>query len=100
MSLYTRRKVPGLDCKIKLQFDYQEPRGDTTRELKYEIAIQPTGEIEIDVDALLNYCQSEKASSLNQPLRAIQAIDIVLKYGTKDRHVSFFYHFTIFSFWN
>lgn len=59
---------------------------EDTRERNFIIKIQPTGELEIDLGALQSYCNSKNASSINQPLRAIQSLDIALRYGILDRY--------------
>ena len=45
----------------------------------FTITLQPKGEIEIDPSALDSYCQG--GSSVDIPLRPIQALNIALKYG-------------------
>jgi hypothetical protein len=43
------------------------------------ITLQPKGELEIDLSALDSYCQG--GTSVEIPLRPIQALNIALKYG-------------------
>jgi hypothetical protein len=43
------------------------------------ITLQPKGELEIDLLALDSYCQG--GTSVEMPLRPIQALNIALKYG-------------------
>ena len=43
------------------------------------ITLQPKGELEIDLLALNSYCQG--GTSVEMPLRPIQALNITLKYG-------------------
>jgi len=87
-NVYTSRIVPGLDRKRDVNLIFKEPEREIPRQLKFVVSIQPTGEVEVDVGALLSYCNSRNASSLNQPLRAIQSLDIALKYGVRDRKIS------------
>ena len=86
-NVYTSRIVPGLDRKRDVNLIFKEPEREIPRQLKFVVSIQPTGEVEVDVGALLSYCNSRNASSLNQPLRAIQSLDITLKYGVRDRYI-------------
>jgi hypothetical protein len=50
---------------------------------EFTITLQPTGELEIDLSALASYCQG--GTSVDIPLRPIQALDIALKYGAAQK---------------
>jgi hypothetical protein len=56
---------------------------ETPRLNEFNIILQPTGEVEIDLAALASYCQG--GSSVDIPLRPIQALDIALKYGAAQK---------------
>ena len=49
---------------------------ETPRLNEFTITLQPTGELEIDLSALASYCQG--GTSVDIPLRPIQALDIAL----------------------
>ena len=65
--------------KVEVKFEFQELDRETPRLNEFTISLQPTGEVEIDLRALASYCQG--GSSVDIPLRPIQALDIALKYG-------------------
>ncbi len=65
--------------KVEVKFEFQELDRETPRLNEFTISLQPTGEVEIDLGALASYCQG--GSSVDIPLRPIQALDIALKYG-------------------
>jgi len=87
-NIYTARQVEGLHSPRVFNHEFEEPEKEKSRELKFQITIQPTGTVEVDLEALLAYCEGRNSSSTNQPLRAIQALDIAIKYGALDRKVS------------
>ena len=61
------------------QREPREPR-------RFKIEMQPTGEREIDLNALNVYCQRGGSStSLDIPSRGIQALDIALKHSASSR---------------
>uniref|UniRef100_A0A0P5QUR0 Argonaute-2 n=1 Tax=Daphnia magna TaxID=35525 RepID=A0A0P5QUR0_9CRUS len=82
-NIYTACRVPGLDSKLEIKFEFQEMDRDPPRINEFTIYLQPTGEVEIDLSALASYCQS--GSSVDIPLRPIQALDIAMKYGAAQR---------------
>ncbi|XP_046448978.1 protein argonaute-2-like isoform X2 [Daphnia pulex] len=84
-NIYTARRIPGLDSKVDIKFEFQELDRETPRLNEFIISLQPTGEVEIDVGALASYCQGGSGSSVDIPLRPIQALDIALKYGAAQR---------------
>lgn len=53
-------------------------RGDQT-ERAFTIILQPTGDVEIDLSALDSYLKT--GSSVDTPARAIQALEIAMKFG-------------------
>ena len=82
-NIYTARKISGIECKREVNYLFEES-GFPPRE--YKVIIQPTGELEVDLTVLEAYCsRNGKASSTDIPLRAIQALDIALKYGARSR---------------
>ncbi|XP_059352742.1 protein argonaute-2-like [Daphnia carinata] len=82
-NIYTACRVPGLDSKMEIKFEFKEMDRDPPRINEFTIYLQPTGELEIDLAALASYCQS--GSSVDIPLRPIQALDIAMKYGAAQR---------------
>ncbi|XP_046635455.1 protein argonaute-2-like isoform X1 [Daphnia pulicaria] len=85
-NIYTARRIPGLDSKVEIKLEFQELDCDGTPRLnEFTISLQPTGKLEIDLRALASYCQGGSGSSVNIPLRPIQALDIALKYGAAQR---------------
>lgn len=102
-NIYTARPIPNIKSKVdyshhfhssttyiwlllKVDFNYEfeEKDRENPRVLNYVISIQPTGEVEIDLFALKTYCES--GTSIDPPLRPIQALDIALKYGAQRRY--------------
>ena len=77
-----------LSFKIEVAYKYVEDERETPRDTNYTIVLQPTGEVEVDVTALASYCQrGGKGTTIDPPLRPIQAMDIALKYGAAQRLV-------------
>ena len=56
---------------------------ETPRLNEFTITLQPTGELEIDLSALDSYFNG--GTSVDIPLRPIQALDIALKYGAAQK---------------
>jgi hypothetical protein len=74
--------------KVEIKLEFQELDCDGTPRLnEFTISLQPTGKLEIDLRALASYCQGGSGSSVNIPLRPIQALDIALKYGAAQRYI-------------
>ena len=61
---------------------------ETPRLNEFTITLQPTGELEIDLSALASYCQG--GTSVDIPLRPIQALDIAFK--DSDQHQTKLYY--------
>lgn len=98
-NLYTARRIPGLNskvrikptsyglakvnlfcsCQIEIKHRFRERGVESDKDKDFVIYIKPTGELEVDLTALAAYC--ENGSSIEIPLRSIQAVDIVMKYG-------------------
>ena len=68
---------------MDINYQFEEKDRENPRVLSYVISIQPTGEDEIDLYALDAYCKN--GTSIDPPLRPIQALDIALKYGAQKR---------------
>lgn len=68
---------------MEIKYRFQETDQEPSRTSEFTICLQPTGDVEIDLSALESYCQS--GSSVDIPLRPIQALDIALKYGAIQR---------------
>lgn len=69
---------------MEIKYTFQEPDRETPRANEFTICLQPTGEVEIDLSALRSYCEGA-GSSVDIPLRPIQALDIALKYGATQK---------------
>ena len=71
---------------VQMEFEYVFVENDRQeeRECKYLIVIKPTGNLEIDMTVLESYCKG--GTSIDMPLRAIQALDIVLKSSAAKRY--------------
>ena len=66
-----------------MPYKFVEADRENPRDNSYKIIMQPTGEVEVDVTALASYCRN--GTSIDPPLRPIQALDIALKYGAAQR---------------
>jgi hypothetical protein len=82
------RSIPNPICnrlkiQLEIRFVFLEENRGNPRNNNYKIVLQPTGEVEVDVTALANYCASEVSIDLS--LRPIQASDIAPKYGAAQR---------------
>lgn len=54
-------------------------------ERKFTVVLQPTGEVVIDLSVLDSYLKN--GSSVDIPARAIQALEIAMKFGAASRSV-------------
>ena len=68
---------------MTINYQYQEKDRESLNEFNYVISLQPTGEIEVDLGALAEYCRN--GTSTDPPLSPIQALDIALKTGAHKR---------------
>lgn len=104
-NIYTAHRIPGVNSKVlsplenvhrsvpnlhvgpshqvTVKYSYEEKDRENPSAKEFTIALQPTGEVEVDLSALADYCKSGK--STDPPLRPIQALDIALKYGAQQR---------------
>lgn len=68
---------------MEIKYKFQELDRETPRNLEFTICLQPTGDLEIDLEALASYCKG--GASTDIPLRPIQALDIAMKYGAAQK---------------
>ena len=86
------------ESKIEVPYKYIEDDRENPRDNNYNIVLQPTGELELEDTALARYCRN--GTSIDPPLRTIQALDIALKYGAAQRFVwKFQIYFALLSSW-
>ena len=79
MQFYCQTTQIVFNIQIEIKFEFQEKDRETPRLNEFTIILQPTGELEIDLSALDSYFNG--GTSVDIPLRPIQALDIALKYG-------------------
>ena len=76
-NMYTAQRIPGLTTKITEEYLFEEKGRADDKKSKFSISLQPTGEMEIDLSVLEQYCRN--GCSTNVPLRPIQALNLALK---------------------
>lgn len=54
------------------------------REIRFKVYLQPTGSLEVDLNALETYCQGH-GTSVDIPFYPIQVLDVVMKFGAAQR---------------
>ena len=85
-NIYTVRKMTGVDSKREINYTLVGDEGCPLKQ--FQVTIQPTGDMEVDLATLEAYCdRTGKASSTDIPQRPIQVLDLALKYGARRRRV-------------
>lgn len=70
---------------MEIKYSFKETDREIPMVSEFNICLQPTGELEIDLSALESYCRGGGGSSVDIPLRPIQALNIALKYSATQR---------------
>lgn len=101
-NIYTARQIPNLNSKVflvnyshfsvllhniilyqvEIPFKFEEEDKGKVQEVV--IYLQPTGNYEIDLSAMDNYCKNN-GTSVDIPQRPIQAMDIAMRFSAAQR---------------